>query len=191
MGRFGYARVSSESQSHDIQVQRLRDFGCSPIRAEKASGKSVQGRDELSSLMEFLRPGDELVVARLDRFGRNTRDVLNLVHELQEKGAYLTVLEPSFSTKDEMGHLLVTVLGMVAEMERKFVLERQKAGIEKAKKAGLYKGRTPSVPLARLMQLKASGLGPSAISRELGISRMHVHRLLKRQENGSSVFQGE
>jgi hypothetical protein len=77
--------------------------------------------------------GDELVAVKLDRLGRSTRDVLNLVHELEAKGTALTVLEPAFSTKDAAGPILVTVLGMVAEMERKFIRERQQAGIEAAK----------------------------------------------------------
>ena len=179
MSRFGYARVSTEDQSTDLQVERLKEYGCSPIRAEKMSGKSLEGRDELTSLMEFIREGDELVVVRLDRLGRSTRDVLNLVHQLEEQGAFLTVLEPAFSTKDQMGHILLTVLGMVAQLERGFIKERQKAGIETARARGVYKGRVPTVPVDKVLQLKASGLGPTAISQELGISRMHVHRLLK------------
>jgi Resolvase, N terminal domain/Tn3 transposase DDE domain len=77
----------------------------------------------------------------IDILGRSTRDVLNLVHELEAKGAALTVLEPAFSTKDATGSILVTVLGMVAEMERRFIRERQQAGIEAAKKRGVYRGR--------------------------------------------------
>ena len=182
MARYGYARVSSEGQSHDTQVQRLTDAGCHPIRAEKVSGKSREGRDELASLMDFLREGDELVVVKLDRLGRSTRDVLNLVHELQTKGASLTVLEPAFSTRDQMGGLLVTVLGMVAEMERGFIRDRQRAGIDAAKARGVYKGKAASVPMDRLRSLRAAGLGPTAISKELGISRIHVHRLLKKEQ---------
>src|SRR5215204_1458384 len=82
---------------------RLRAAGCKIIRAEKVSGKSRAGRDELASIMEFIRVGDELVVVKLDRLGRSTRDVLNLVHELEVKGAALTVLEPVFSTKNATG----------------------------------------------------------------------------------------
>lgn len=179
MAKLGYARVSSEGQSLDIQEARLKEAGCSPIRAEKVSGKSRDGRDELASLMEFIRAGDELVVCRLDRLGRSTRDVLNLVHELTEKGAFLTVLEPGFSTKDQFGPMLVTVLGMVAETERAFLRDRQAKGIAAAKGKGIYKGRTATVPMDRLRQLRESGMGPTAIGKELGISRVHVHRLLK------------
>ena len=81
---------------------------------------------------------------KLDRLGRSTRDVLNLVHELEEKDAGLRVLEPEFSTMTDTGRILVTVLGMVAEMERKFIRERQRAGIEAAKTKGVYRGRKPT-----------------------------------------------
>jgi DNA invertase Pin-like site-specific DNA recombinase len=120
------------------------------------------------------------VVVKLDRLGRSTRDVLNLVHELEAKGAALTVLEPAFSTKEATGAVLVTVLGMVAEMERKFIRERQQAGIEAAKAKGVYKGRKPSVPVAKVKAMHAEGHGSSAIAKALQISRMSVHRVLSR-----------
>jgi DNA invertase Pin-like site-specific DNA recombinase len=119
-----------------------------------------------------------LVVVERDRLGRSTRDVLNLVQELEAKGAALMVLEPAFSTKDATGSILVRVLGMVAEMERKFIRERQQAGIEEAKRAGVYKGRKPSVPVAWVMALRDEGHDPTAIAKALGISRMSVHRVL-------------
>ena len=180
MTRIGYARVSSLDQNHGTQEARLKAAGCEIVRAEKVSGKGREGRDELASILEFIRPGDELVVVKLDRLGRSTRDVLNLVHELEAKGAALTVLEPAFSTKDATGSILVTVLGMVAEMERRFIRERQQAGIEAAKSKGVYKGRRPSVPVAKVKAMRDEGHGPSAIAKALGISRMSVHRVLSR-----------
>ena len=129
--------------------------------------------------MAFIRDGDELVVVRLDRLGRSTRDVLNLVYELQTKGAALTVLEPSFSTNDAAGPILVTVLGMVSEMERNFTRDRQRVGIAAAKARGAYRGRKPTVPAEKVRALHSAGQGPSAIASALGISRMSVHRVLK------------
>src|ERR687894_1157645 len=178
MPRIGYARVSAIDQDHVPQEARLKAAGCEIIRAEKLSGKSRSGRDELASIMQFVRAGDELVVVKLDRLGRSTRDVLNLVHELEARGAALTVLEPSFSTKDATGSILVTVLGMVAEMERRFIRERQQAGIEAAKAKGVYKGRRPSVPASKVKAMHDEGHGPSAIAKALGISRISVHRVL-------------
>src|SRR3954469_17101125 len=103
MARYGYASISSTDQDCSLQEARLRAEGCKVIRTEKASGKSRDGRDELARIMDFLHAGDELVVVKLDRLGRSTRDVLNLVHDLEAKGAALTVLEPIFSTKDAAG----------------------------------------------------------------------------------------
>jgi DNA invertase Pin-like site-specific DNA recombinase len=179
MARIGYARVSTLDQDHATQKARLHAAGCKIVRSEKVSGKSRRGRDELASIIEFIRAGDELVVVKLDRLGRSTRDVLNLCHELEAKGAALTVLEPAFSTKDPTGSILVTVLGMVAEMERRFIRERQQAGIEAAKRKGVYRGRKPTVPADRVREMRAAGRRPGAIAKELGISRMHVYRLTK------------
>lgn len=179
MAKYGYARVSSVDQNNDLQEVRLRQAGCSIVRAEKVSAATRDGRDELASLLEFMRDGDELVVVKLDRLGRSTRDVLNLVHELEAKGAALVVLEPAFSTKDAAGSMLVTVLAMVAELERRFIRERQAAGIAAAKAKGLYRGRKATVPVDKVIEMHVAGAGPSAIAASLGISRMSVHRALK------------
>jgi DNA invertase Pin-like site-specific DNA recombinase len=178
LANIGYARVSATSQDYPTQEARLRAAGCEIVRAEKASGKSRAGRDELASILEFIRPGDELVVVKLDRLGRSTRDVLNLVHEVEQKGAGLRVLEPEFCTSTDTGRILVTVLGMVAEMERRLILERQRVGIEAAKQKGVYKGRKPSVPVDEVHRLHGEGKGPAEIAEALGVSRMSVWRAL-------------
>jgi len=178
MARIGYARVSSFDQDHATQAARLKAAGCEIIRKEKASGKTRAGRDELAAILEFVRAGDELVVVKLDRLGRSTRDVLNLVHELEQQGAGLRVLEPEFCTSTDTGRILVTVLGMVAEMERRFILERQRVGIEAAKKKGVYRGRKPSVPVDEVRKMREGGKGPAEIATALSISRMSVWRAL-------------
>jgi DNA invertase Pin-like site-specific DNA recombinase len=128
--------------------------------------------------MEFIRDGDELVVVKLDRLGRSARDVLNLVHELEQKGASLRVLAPEFVTSNNTGRIQVTVLGTVAEMERNFIRSHQQAGIEAAKAAGIYKGRKPSVPVDQVRELTAAGKAPAEIARELNISHQSVYRAL-------------
>jgi DNA invertase Pin-like site-specific DNA recombinase len=108
MATYGYARVSSSDQSTDTQVQRLKAAGCKVVRTEKLSGKSREGRDQLATLLEFIGPGDVLVCVKLDRLGRSTRDVLNLVHELDQKGAYLRMQKPrAMSTGDANGRLIL------------------------------------------------------------------------------------
>ena len=124
MAKYGYARVSSLSQSIDVQTKALQEAGCTVVRTEKLSGSSRDGRDELANILDFLQSGDVLVVCKLDRLGRNTRDVLNLVHEIDQKGASLQVLEPAIDTAGAMGKMVLTVLGMVSEMELSFIKQR-------------------------------------------------------------------
>lgn len=180
MARIGYARVSTIDQDLDLQLAKLKAEGCEIIRAEKASGGKREGRSELATVIQFLRTGDELVVTRLDRLGRDTRDVLNIVHECQQRGAFVTVLDPHVSTRGEMGHVILTVLGMVAQMERRFLKERQREGIERAKNTGAYKGGKVRLNYESIRRMSDEGLSPSVIATRAGCSRMQVYRVLKR-----------
>ncbi len=179
MARIGYARVSTLDQDLHIQLAKLKAEGCGVIRSEKVSGGSRDGRAELATVLEFLRPGDELVVTRLDRLGRDTRDVLNLIHECEQRQAFVTVLDPHVSTRGEMGHLVLTVLGMVAQMERRFIKERQREGIERAKGEGAYAGGKRRLDRERIRSLHTAGTGPAAIARAVGCSRMQIYRVLQ------------
>ena len=179
MARIGYARVSTLDQDLDTQLTRLKAEGCGIVRAEKVSGASREGRPELATIIEFLRPGDELVVTRLDRLGRDTRDVLNLIYETEQRGASVTVLDPHVSTRGEMGHVVLTVLGMVAQMERRFIKERQREGIERAKTEGAYRGGQRRLDRDKIQTLAGEGCGPAAIARAVGCSRMQVYRVLQ------------
>ena len=106
--RIGYARVSTSGQDTATQEAKLKAAGCTLIRTETVSEGSRNGRNELGSILDFVRPGDVLIVVKLDRLGRNTRDVLNLVHELEEKGASLRVLEPAIDTGGPMGRMVLS-----------------------------------------------------------------------------------
>lgn len=174
----GYARVSTGDQSTDSQVEKLKAAGCNVIRTEKASGKSRDGRDELATILDFIRPGDVLCVVKLDRLGRSTRDVLNLVHELEQRGAALRVLEPAISTDGPMGKMVLTVLGMVAEMELGFIKDRQRTGIEAAKAKGVYKGRPVALDHAKVRALHSQGVGATAIAKQMNCSRGAVYKVL-------------
>ena len=187
MSSIGYARVSTVGQDTATQVARLKAAGCDIVREEKASGKSRDGRSELATILSFIRSGDTLVVVKLDRLGRSTRDVLNLVHELDQKGAALRVLEPDISTVGPMGKVMLTVLGMVAEMELGFIRERQKAGIEKAKAEGVYKGRPVTLDHAQVKTLHAQGIGATAIAKQMGCSRGAVYKVLNQAQQSSET----
>ena len=178
MPMYGYARVSTLSQSNDLQVARLLAAGCDVVRQEAVSGRSRVGRSELQTILEFVRPRDTLVVVKLDRLGRSTRDVLNLVHELEGKGAALRVLEPEIDTSRPEGRIILTTLSMVAEMELTFIKERQRAGIEAAKAKGVYKGRRRSIDRDAVQRLRQEGHGATEIARRLGIGRASVYKVL-------------
>lgn len=176
--QIGYARVSTTDQSTDSQHADLKAAGCDVVRTEKVSGKSREGRTELETILDFIRPGDVLVVTKLDRLGRSTRDVLNIVHDLETRGASLRVLDKGISTDGPMGKMILTVLGMVAEMELQFIKERQRAGIEAAKAKGVYKGRPISLAHDRIRELHAAGTGATEIARLIGCSRGAVYKAL-------------
>lgn len=179
MARIGYARVSTIDQDLDLQTAKLQAEGCTIVRSEKISGASRQGRAELATIIDFLRPGDELVVTRLDRLGRDTRDVLNLIHECEQRGAFVTVLDPHVSTRGEMGQMMLTVLGMVAQMERRFIKERQREGIELAKARGTYAGGKRRIDRKRVIEMAGAKNTVSAIASAVGCSRMQIYRILK------------
>lgn len=179
MARIGYARVSTLDQDLQVQFDRLRHEGCEIIRSEKISGSSREGRSELATVIEFLREGDELVVTRLDRLGRDTRDVLNIVHDCQQRGAFVTVLDPRVSTQGEMGRIILTVLGMVAQMERRFIKERQREGIASAKLNGVYKGGKARIDKQAVLSLYGQNQNITSIARHLGCSRMQIYRILR------------
>jgi DNA invertase Pin-like site-specific DNA recombinase len=176
--KYGYARVSSSSQKLTTQLDALTAAGCETIRQEKVSGTSIQGRDELNILLEFLREGDELVVTRIDRLARSIRDLQNIVYELEQKGVVLSATEQPIQTNTAAGKCFLDMLGVFAEFETNLRKDRQMEGIQKAKERGVYKGRKPSVDVEKVKELKASGMGASAIAKELGIGRASVYRAL-------------
>ena len=146
------------------------------------SGAGRENRPELATVLQFLRAGDELVVVRLDRLGRDTRDVLNILHDCEQRGASVTVLDPHVSTRGDMGHVVLTVLGMVAQMERRFIKERQREGIERAKAEGRYVGGKRRIDRSVVMSRKAARESVAAIASGLGCSRMQIYRLLDRTD---------
>lgn len=176
---FGYARVSTADQDLTSQIEELRAAGCTVVRSEKQSGASREGRTELQTVLDFLREGDIVTVVRLDRLGRDTRDVLNIVHEIKKKGASLQVLHPKIDTTGPAGTIVLTVLGMVAEMERSFIRERQKTGIAAAKANGVYRGRKAKLTYNEVASLRGQGLGATEIAKRFGVTRQAVYKVLR------------
>jgi len=178
--RYGYARVSTIDQDLSIQNAALTAAGCELVRAEKVSGTSRAGRDELELLMQFMRAGDELVVTRIDRLARSIGDLQDIVRALKAKGVALRALEQPIDTSTAAGKCFLDMLGVFAEFETNLRKERQLEGIAKAKAAGVYKGRKPSIPVDEVKALRAAGRGATEIAEELGIARKSVYRALER-----------
>lgn len=141
---YGYARVSTEHQDIQLQIDELKRYGCEIIFQEKVSGKNLDARHELKRLIETVKPGDTVVFTKLDRFARSTIDALTIAKTLQDKGVAMVVLNFGGMQMDistPTGKLMLTMLAGFAEFEREIMLERQRVGIERAKKAGKYRGR--------------------------------------------------
>ena len=140
--RYGYARVSTSKQDHEMQVEALKKAGCERIFAEKASAKSTDGRPEFKRLMKALNPGDVVVVTKLDRLARSSRDLLNILHDLKEGSCGFVSLGDAWcDTTSDVGQLVVTIMSGIAEFERKLILSRTEAGIAKAREQGKKFGR--------------------------------------------------
>ncbi len=179
MTSYGYARVSTLDQDLTVQRQALRAAGCGVIRAEKASGSRRDGRTELQVLLDFVQPGDTLVVTRIDRLARSLKDLQDIVHELKGRGVALRATEQPIDTGTAAGKAFLDMLGVFAEFETNLRRERQLEGIKQAKARGVYQGRKPSIDMAEIRRLREQdGLGPTAIARRLGIGRASVYRAL-------------
>ncbi len=172
----GYARVSTDDQNCEIQEAALRDAGCSVIRSEKWTGTTVEGRVELDTVLSFIRAGDTLMVTRIDRLARSVADLEKIVAMLKERGAFLRATEQPIDTSTPAGVAFLQMLGVFAQFETAIRKERQAEGIAKAKAAGVYKGRKPSVDIVAINSLRAEGIGATEIAKRLGIGRASVYR---------------
>ena len=174
----GYARVSTTDQNLELQENALRAAGCEIIRSEKRSGTTTAGRDELRTVLDFLRKGDVLTVTRIDRLARSIGDLQDIVRAVKAKGASLKAIEQPIDTSTAAGKCFLDMLGVFAEFETNLRRERQLEGVASAKARGVYKGRKASIDPAKVRQMKAEGEGASAIAKALKIGRASVYRAL-------------
>jgi DNA invertase Pin-like site-specific DNA recombinase len=179
MTAIGYARVSTTDQDLTVQIQALKAAGCDVIRKEKASGTTTKGRAELATILDFIRDSDVLVVTRIDRLARSIADLQDIVRTLKVRGAALRATEQPIDTSTAAGKCFLDMLGVFAEFETNLRRERQLEGIAKAKAAGVYKGRRPTIDPAEVARLKDEGLGASKIAKRLKIGRASVYRVLE------------
>ena len=176
--RYGYARVSTTDQNAATQEDALRQAGCSIIRVEKKSGTSRSERSELNILLAFLRPGDILMVTRIDRLARSIADLQTIITEVKAKGAQLQCTEHPVDTGTAAGKMFLDMLGVFAEFETNLRKERQLEGIAATKERGVYKGRKASIDRKQIHEMHREGISPTEIAKRLGIGRTSVYRCL-------------
>jgi DNA invertase Pin-like site-specific DNA recombinase len=182
--RIGYARTSTLDQIAGFEAQERELLAAGVERIYKEQVSSVAARPQLEQMLAELRKGDVLVVTKLDRLARSVHHLGAILEHLDGIEAGLNILGMGIDSTTAAGRLMLNVLGSVAQFEREMMLERQREGIDKAKKEGKYKGRKPKgAPLAdQILLLKAEGLGDTEIGRRLGIDRVTVYRARKAAE---------
>ena len=179
MRLFGYARVSTSQQSLNIQINTLKVAGvkASRIFTDKISGNHVQ-RDGLSLLRVKVEEGDVILVTKLDRLGRDTADMIQLIKEFDDLGVAVRFLDDGISTEGTMGKMVVTILSAVAQAERQRILERTNEGRIEAKAKGIKFGRKRTIDRKKILELHRQGIGATAIAKQTGIGRSTVYKLL-------------
>jgi DNA invertase Pin-like site-specific DNA recombinase len=183
MMRYGYARVSSNSQDYNGQVDALKAAGCERIYSEKMSAKTADDRRQFKKLMADLLPGDTVVVTKLDRLVRSSRDLHNTLHELQALSCGFVSLGESWcDTTTEVGRLMLTIMGGIAEFERSLIRKRCEEGIERAKRKGTKFGRPTALDTGqrrRIAERYAAGETMTELAREYECGEATIWRALQ------------
>lgn len=189
----GYARTSTVEQIAGLEAQErdLTAAGVEKVFREQVS--SVAPRAQLAALVDFAREGDVVIVTKPDRLARSVRDLIGIVDRLAAKKVQLRILSLGMDTGSPTARLMLTLLAGIAEFERELMLERQREGIAKAKAERKYKGRAPTArtKAEEVAALMAKGMGPLSISRQLGISRSSVYRVMEHTRIGNKTAEGE
>lgn len=174
----GYARVSTQDQNLELQIDALNKAGCQKIFKDKISGTRVE-RPGLTQMFEILRDGDTLVVWKLDRLGRSVKQLVDLVNELHKQGIQFKSLTDAIDTGTPSGRFFFHVMASLAEMERDLTVERTRAGLETAKRLGRKGGRKPKMTDSKIQvakKLLANGVPPKDVAKNLGVSIPTLYR---------------
>jgi DNA invertase Pin-like site-specific DNA recombinase len=174
----GYARVSTQDQNLDLQIDALTNAGCKKIFHEKTSGSRAE-RPEFSKALEALREGDTLVVWKLDRLGRSVKNLVDLVGELHKQGIQFKSLTDAIDTGTPSGRFFFHVMASLAQMERELTVERTRAGLETARKLGRKGGRKRRMTDSKIESAKrllANGMPPRDVALNLSVSIPTLYR---------------
>jgi DNA invertase Pin-like site-specific DNA recombinase len=189
----GYARVSTADQKPELQFDALKAVGCYRVFVDKASGV-LDERPQLLKVLDQLRPGDSLVVWKLDRLGRSLRHLIDTISELQRRGIGFRSVQESIDTSTPGGKLIFHIFGALAEFERDLIRERTVAGLVAARARGRTGGRPPSMTTQKVAvarQMYASrDYSVAAIAETLGVSRASIYRHLPKADQKSGDGDG-
>ena len=180
--KIGYVRVSTEEQNTARQEIMLRELGVDELFVDRASGKNAD-RPELNRMMNFVRRGDTVIVESISRFARNTRDLLDLVERRIVKQVEFVSRKEAIDTTTPTGKFMLTVFAAVAELEREYILQRQREGIAIAKQQGKYRGRPPKVypDFERIAARWQKGeITAVQAMKQLGMSKTRFYERVKR-----------
>jgi DNA invertase Pin-like site-specific DNA recombinase len=177
----GYARVSTRDQKPHLQVDALKQAGCERIFEEKASGAKRE-RPQLKAALDFMRAGDTLVVWKLDRLARSTKQLLETVEQLEQRGIGFKTVTQNIDTTSAGGRLIFTVFGAIAEFEREIIRERTRAGLDAAHARGRKGGRPRALSEKDLKQARALLTDPELtvedVARRMGVAPSTLYRYL-------------
>lgn len=180
--KIGYVRVSTQEQNTIRQEVMMKDLGVDELYIDKASGKNLD-RPELRKLLHYVRKGDTVIVESISRFARNTRDLLDLVEQLTAKEVEFVSRKEAIDTTTASGKFMLTIFGAVAELEREYILQRQREGIDIAKARGKYTGRKPIThpDYDKVISKWHSGqITAAQAMRQLGMSKATFYRKAKK-----------
>lgn len=191
--RYGYARVSARDQDTEIQIQELLAAGVAPenIFQEKKSGRTVEGRDALTQVLEKLQPGDDLVVSRYDRLARSIYDLSRIIRDFHARDITLLAVHNHIDMSSATGRAMVSIFGVIGELDYEMRRERQAAGIARAKQDGVYAKRAPGAGRKRSIasdqtdELVATvrQFGVATAAEKFSVDRSTIFRALKRVED--------
>jgi DNA invertase Pin-like site-specific DNA recombinase len=185
MAKVGYVRVSTAAQSTDRQEDAMSILGVEKLFTEKVSGKNAN-RPELKKMLEFIREGDVVVVSEISRLARSTKDLLNIIDTLQEKKVGFVSMKEAIDTNTAQGRFILTIFAALAELERDYILSRQKEGIDAAKSRGKHLGRPVTEFPSNWAQIytswKTSEITPTEAAKKLGIKRPTLYLMAQRWE---------
>lgn len=180
----GYARVSTQDQNAELQIDALKQAGCQEIFTEKMTG-TLKSRPELSACLRTLRKGDTLAVWRMDRLARSLKDLVEIIENLHQREIGFRSLTESIDTTSASGKLIFHIFGALAEFEHSLILERTKAGLAAARARGRKGGRRPSMSPSDVKKAAAMLSDPQMTKAEVAqhfkVSRTTLNASLKRQ----------